>query len=210
MIGLLKKDLYVADKSGRMLLVMALVFSMVPNMGSFGSTYALMLALMMPLTSIAYDERSKWDRYAAMLPYTPGKIVWSKYLLAYFYTLLGIGIIVLGTFVRGYITGAADWRETAQMSALLGIVMLFVLDLGLPMIYRFGSEKGRFAMIVVMGVGVGAAFGIIGVFGEPPELPSLPLPAAAALVAALVIAATYGSFHLSVYFYRKRQNGAYL
>lgn len=75
MIGLLKKDLYVADKSGRMLLVIALVFSMVPNMGSFGSTYAMMLALMMPLTSIAYDERSKWDRYAAMLPYTSGKIV---------------------------------------------------------------------------------------------------------------------------------------
>ena len=210
MIGLLKKDLYVADKSGQMLLVIALLFSMVPNMGSFGSTYAMMLALMMPLTSIAYDERSKWDRYAAMLPYTSGKIVWSKYLLAYFYTLLGIGIITLGTFVRGHITGAADWQETAQVCGLLGIVMLFVLDLGLPVIYRFGSEKGRFAMIVVMGVGVGAALGIIGIFGELPELPSLPLPAAAALVAALVIAATYGSFHLSVYFYRKRQNGAYL
>ena len=96
------------------------------------------------------------------------------------------------------------------MSGLLGIVMLFVLDLGLPIIYRFGSEKGRYMMLVVMGMGVGAALGIMGILGELPNLPSLPLPAAAALVAALVIAATYGSFHLSVHFYKKRQNGAYI
>ena len=35
-----------ADKTSRLLLVLALVFSMVPAMGSFGSTYAMMLALM--------------------------------------------------------------------------------------------------------------------------------------------------------------------
>lgn len=120
MIGLIKKDLYVAERSGRMLLVLALVFSVVPGMGSFGSTYALMLALMMPLTSIAYDERSKWDRYAAMLPYTPGQIVWSKYLLSYFYTLLGGGLIVLGTFLRGMTTGAADWRRPWRRPACWG------------------------------------------------------------------------------------------
>ena len=57
MIGLLKKDLYVADKSGRLLLVLALIFSMIPTMGAFGSTYAMMMAVMMPLSSIADDER---------------------------------------------------------------------------------------------------------------------------------------------------------
>ena len=209
MIGLLRKDLFVADKSGRMLLVLAVVFSVVPGMGSFGSTYAVMLALMMPMTSIAYDERSKWDKYAAMLPYTPGQIVWSKYMLAYFYTVLGGGIIVLGTFLRGVTTGAMDWRETMEMTVLMGVVMLFAMALGLPVIYRFGSEKGRFMMIVIMGVGVGAALGILSVFGELPELPSLPLPVTAAVVAALVVAATYASFRLSVHFYKKRQNGAY-
>ena len=101
MIGLLKKDLYVADKSGRLLLVLALIFSMIPTMGAFGSTYAMMMAVMMPLTSIAYDERCKWDRYAAMLPYRIGQLVWSKYLLSYLYTLLGGSIIVLGAFLRG-------------------------------------------------------------------------------------------------------------
>ena len=209
MLGLLRKDLFVADQSGRLLLVLALVFSVVPGMGSFGSTYAVMLALMMPLTSIAYDERSKWDKYAAMLPYTPGQIVWSKYLLAYFYTVLGGGIIVLGTFLRGITTGSADWKETMEMTVLMGVAMLFVMAVGLPVIYRFGSEKGRLAMFVVMGVGVGAALGIVGVLPELPKLPTLPLPVTAAVIAVLVAAATLVSFRASVHFYKNRQNGLY-
>ena len=45
MIGLMRKDLFVADKSGRLLLVMAVAFSMIPSMGNFGATYAMMLAM---------------------------------------------------------------------------------------------------------------------------------------------------------------------
>lgn len=209
MIGLLKKDLYVADKSGRMLLVLALVFSMVPSLGAFGSTYAMLLAVMMPLNSIAYDERCKWDRYAAILPYRAGQLVWSKYLLSYFYTLLGGGIIVLGTFLRSVTGGTADWRETAETGVTLAVVMLFITALGLPVLYRFGSEKGRLAMLVCMGIGVGAAIGLMGIFGELPKLPELPLPVVIAGIAVLAVAATYGSFRLSVHFYKKRLNGAY-
>ena len=209
MIGLLKKDLYVADKSGRLLLILALVFSMVPSLGAFGSTYAMMMAVMMPLNSIAYDERCKWDRYAAMLPYRTGQLVWSKYLLSYFYTLLGGGIIVLGAFLRGVTTGAADWKETAETSLMLAVVMLFITALGLPMLYRFGSEKGRLAMILCMGVGVGAAMGLMGIFGELPKLPELSLPVMIVVVVALAAGATWLSFRMSVHFYKKRQNGAY-
>ena len=209
MIGLMKKDLYVADKTGRLLLVLAVAFSLIPSMRSFGCTYAMMLALMIPLNSIAYDERCKWDRYAAMLPYRPEQLVWSKYLLAYLFTFLAGAIIVLGAVVRGRITGSLDWMETLEMTILVGISALFCTALGLPALYRFGSEKGRLAMILIMGVGVGVALGITGILGEVPELPELPLPVAALLLAALAVAVTYVSFRLSVHFYKKRQNGAY-
>lgn len=208
MIGLLKKDLYVADKTSRLLLVLALVFSMVPAMGSFGSTYAMMMALMIPLNSIAYDERSKWDRYAAMLPYKTWQMVWSKYLLGYFFTFLAGAIVVLGAVVRGRIMGSTDWMETLEMTILVGISALFSTALGLPALYRFGSEKGRFVMILILGVGVGAGLGLLGIFGEV-ELPSVPLPVVGLVLAVAVVAVTYVSFRLSVHFYRRRQNGAY-
>ena len=139
-----------------------------------------------------------------MLPYRPEQLVWSKYLLAYLFTLLGGAIIVVSAAIQ-----RADWRETLEMAALLAGSMLFVTALGLPALYRFGAEKGRYVMILVMGVGIGAALGVMRIFGETPELPDLPLPAVLLLLAVLAAGATYVSFRMSVRFYRKRQNGAY-
>ena len=209
MTGLLKKDLFVADKSGRLLLVLALVFSMVPSLGAFGSTYAMMMAFMLPLNSIAYDERCKWDRYAAMLPYRTEQIVWSKYLLSFIFTLLAEGIVLLGAVIRSRLTYSFDWGEQLQMAALLAAAMVFITALGLPAIYRFGSEKGRLVMILIMGAGLGVALGIVNILEEIPGQRGLPFPVLLFLGAALAAGGTYASFRLSVRFYRRRQNGAY-
>ena len=209
MIGLLKKDFYVADRTCRLLLVLALVFSVIPQMASFGSTYALMLAMMVPLNCIAYDEKSKWDRYAAMLPYKTAQLVGTKYLLAYLFMALAEVILILGTAARNAISpGSTGWVEFWQLSAMLPIVTTIVTALALPALYRFGSEKGRLVMVMVMGVGVGVAFGVAGIFKEVslPEFPTGAVIGAAVVVSA---AALCVSFRLSVYFYKKRQNGAY-
>ena len=209
MSGLLRKDLYVADKSGRLLLVLALAFSMVPSLGTFGSTYAMMLAFMMPMNSTAYDERCKWDRYAAMLPYRPGQIVWSKYVLSYLFTALAEGILILGTVIRNYFQASVDLSEELQMGLLLVTAMLFITALGLPAIYRFGSEKGRLVLILVMGAGIGVAFAVTNLLEEIPDQPKMSFPVLMLAAAAAAVAATFSSFRLSVYFYQRRQNGAY-
>lgn len=210
MTGLLRKDLFVADKSTRLLLVLALIFSLTPSLGAFGTTYAMMLSFMVPLNSIAYDEKSKWDRYASMLPYCASQIVWSKYVLGYIYTLLGEAIVSLSPVIRQTIFHTpVDWAETLQMNAMLAVVMVLMLSLGLPALYRFGSEKGRLMMIVILGAGVGIGVAAVkvmaGDFGFTPP----PVPVLLAVSAAAVIALTYFSFRLSVHFYKKRQNGAY-
>jgi len=211
MIGLLRKDLFVAEKSGRLLLILALVFSMAPSLGAFGNTYAMMLAFMLPLNSIAYDERCKWDRYAAMLPYQAGQIVWSKYLLSYIYTALAEGIILLGARIRDVIQpGSGDWTDTWQLAALLAVIMVLLTALGLPLLYRFGSEKGRLVMFMVLGAGVGITFALTRELLVTKDLTLPPLPVLAAAAAAVVVLLTYVSFHVSVSFYRKRRDGVYL
>ena len=54
MIALLRKDLYVADKQMRLVVVLALVFSVIPQMETFGATYALVLAFLLPISTITY------------------------------------------------------------------------------------------------------------------------------------------------------------
>lgn len=209
MIGLLKKDLYVADRSFRLLIVLAVVFSLIPGMSNFGTTYAIMMAMTIPLNAIAYDEKSKWDRYAAMLPYKTEQLVWIKYLLGYLFAVLAEVIVLLGTAIRSRVShDPAALEDLLGFSILLLAVMPLTIAFALPALYRFGSEKGRLTMLAIMGVGLGVAMGLAGVFGEV-NLPRLPLAAAVPLFVLLVIAVTYASFRLSVYFYKKRQNGAY-
>jgi len=210
MIGLLRKDLYVAGRSVRMLLILALAFSMVPNMEAFGSTYAIMVALTVPLNAIAYDEKSRWDRFAAMLPCRTEHLVLTKYLLAYCFTVLAEAVLLLGAAVRNVITpGSTSWRELGELSVMLLTAALFMTALALPALYRFGSEKGRLVMILLLGCCVGAVLGLWGTAGKLPPLPGLSVPVVAGIAAALVVLATLASFRLSVYFYKKRQNGAY-
>lgn len=210
MTGLLRKDLFVADKSSRLLLVLALLFSLIPSFNALGSTYAMMLAFTLPLNSIAYDEKCKWDRYASMLPYRAGQIVWSKYLLGYIYTLLGEAIIFLSPVIRQFFMHTpVDWSETFQMNAMLAIIMVLMVSMGLPALYRFGSEKGRLMMFVILAAGVGIAVAVAKAVAGELRTALPPVPVLLAVSAAAAVAATYFSFRLSVYFYKKRQNGAY-
>lgn len=209
MIGLLRKDLYVADRSFRLMVVLALVFSLIPGMASFGTTYAVVMAMTIPLNAVAYDEKSKWDRYAAMLPYKMGQLVWVKYLLSYLFTALAEVILVVCALVRERVSPTPSGVEDLLgFSILLMGVMPIVIAFALPALYRFGSEKGRLVMLVIMGVGIGIALGLAGIFGEI-DLPKLPTAVIVPLFVLLAAAVTYGSFRLSVYFYKKRQNGAY-
>ena len=72
------------------------------------------------------------------------------------------------------------------------------LDLTLPMVFRFGVEKGRWGfMIIVFGVAV--LGGVVA--GAAEELPGMPVPAMALLPLAAV-AATAVSIPLSMKLYR--------
>lgn len=210
MTGLLKKDLYVADKSGRLLIVLALVFSVVHSMVTFGSTYCLLIAFMIPLNSIAYDEKSKWDKYAAMLPYTPEQIVLCKYLLGGIYAAIGEAIIILGAVVRHLLNpGSVNWTDTWETSLMLVAAIVTLSALAYPAIYRFGSEKGRLVMLVVMGAAAGAMAALAGVLMEDRSVDFRAVPGIAAALTAVAVVALCISFRLSVRFYKKRVNGVY-
>ena len=118
MIALLKKDIFVMDKQMRLLVILALLFNLIPSASSLGATYAMLIALMLPMSTISYDERCKWDRYAAMLPWTPQQIVGSKYVLSYGALALGAALIILGNFARTLYGGATDWEETGALLAI--------------------------------------------------------------------------------------------
>ena len=81
MRALLMKDCFVLWKQLRLYVVLMLIFTVFN--GAFGNVFIVIWAAMLPYTAMAYDERSKWDQMAAMMPYSIRDIVLSKYLLGW-------------------------------------------------------------------------------------------------------------------------------
>ncbi len=212
MKALLRKDLYVVDKQLRLLIVLALVLSVVPVANAVGSTYAIMISYMMPVSVVAYDEKCRWDKYAAMLPYTPRQIILSKYLLSYLLVVYSVLVLLLGLLVEALAEKEPVDPEDLVMVAGIGVACVLLNALCFPTMYRFGADKGRFfvmaALVVVLG---GFLFLIVSPAGNAflelvKDLPLLMLAAAAVV---LLAALSVLSFRLSVRFYLRRRNGVY-
>lgn len=212
MKAVLRKDLYVVDKQLRLLIVLALVLSVVPVANAVGSTYAIMISYMMPVSVVAYDEKCRWDKYAAMLPYTPRQIILSKYLLSYLLVVYSVLVLLLGLLVEALAEKEPVDPEDLVMVAGIGVACVLLNALCFPTMYRFGADKGRFfvmaALVVVLG---GFLFLIVSPAGNAflelvKDLPLLMLAAAAVV---LLAALSVLSFRLSVRFYLRRRNGVY-
>ena len=104
-------------KQTRMMLVCVASFFLVPHFCFMGIIY--LLAFSAGLTySAAYDER-RWDRFAAMLPVSPWKIVGSKYLF-YMAAVCGTGAVAaVSGWVQTKLLGGPDTTAAAAMAAAL-------------------------------------------------------------------------------------------
>ena len=194
MKGLLLKDLYVLTRQMRLFMAAILLLCVVNEQLA---TFAIMYAAMLPYTALAYDEHCRWHQLAAMMPCRPRDIVLSKYLIGW----LLMGSFAAFSLVMNAILGrlGSDLHISAIISALsLACICLAIL---LPVMFRFGVEKGRMSMILIFVM-------IFTFIGSSSEFSVTALPMMRALhgllaAAAVVISAV--SVPLATRFYLKRE-----
>ncbi len=155
MSALLLKDFYTLIRQTRIFMIMIVIFAVMPGLNSAG--FAVVYAAMLPITALAYDERSKWDSLAAMMPYTPRQIVVSKYVLGY----AGIGLAAVLSLTAKVITAMIQ-HAGADASGLLSILFLacvaaIILAASLPFMFRIGVEKGRILLFILLAAVAAAA-----------------------------------------------------
>ena len=188
MSALLLKDYYVIFRQMKIFLLLILVFSCIP--GTFYSTFAVVYASMLPYTALAYDERSRWDQMAAMMPYSARDVVLSKYLFGW----IAVAVSAAATFVLQTILSVI-WLSDVEGPS--------ILDITLPMMFRFGVEKGRLAMFLIIFLVCASAGGIATI--EQSSLDGgfyLSLSLVPAAIAAVVL--TVVSIPLAIRFYGRR------
>lgn len=197
MKGLLIKDFGVLARQMRLFLFMILIFAFIPgNMAAFAVVYAAM----MPYTSLAFDERSKWDQLAAMMPYSTRDLVLSKYVLGWIFAGGTAILSLLAGLVESQFTNRAVTPSTAILSFCIGVV---IMDLTLPPMFRFGVEKGRMLFILIIVIFACSAAGIIGAITEDPNMVALST-ILNWLIPVLTFVVTLISIPLSIHFYKKR------
>lgn len=211
MKALLRKDLYQLRAYCKSYLLICAVFLGVSAAGEgnlFFITYPAMLCSLIPVTLQTYDERGKWDAYAGTLPVTRSQLVSSKYLLGL--CCNGIVLALLAVVLLAANNYAPDLRLF-----LLGITFCLSLispAFCLPFVFRFGTEKGRMAYYVSIGLFFAASYILADLLGisaaDASSITSWDQAAAAPglLAACLICAAAYiGSWLLSVRIYEKRE-----
>ena len=201
MKALLMKDFYTLWRQLRVYLLVMLVISVFN--GAFGNIFITIWAALLPYTAMAYDERSKWDQMAAMMPYSTRDIVISKYVLGWLCTaaaaLFAMAVQLLQTVL------GSPLAAFAPMDNLMGCcASLCVLAVTLPLMFRFGVEKGRMAMFLVIFLvcGTAGAIASIAASGDAAKFASQGAALVILLIAAVVLTAV--SIPLSQRFYRER------
>lgn len=155
MKGLFLTDIYMAMKYCRAYVLLTVVFLAVSFFGSdtmFFVLYPVLLAGMLPVTLLGYSERFKWNRYCDLLPVTRRQYVTEKYLFSGGLLVLVL-LLVMGThWVREWRSDSFDLVEYELfllMAMLFGFVSPSVI---LPCIFKWGSEKGKIAYYVIVGL----------------------------------------------------------
>lgn len=213
MKGLLLKDAYQAWYYAKMVVVAAVVMMgvgviSIMNGANFFIVYAGFLLGMMPMTLLAYDQASKFSEYSGVLPVTKEQLVGSKY-------IIGLCGLVLAEVFAAAALGAAQLHWVAVDSALVistlvqvGMTTLLGSTILLPLSYRFGYEKAKYAFYLMVGL-VAALMGF-GVSANDDGLARNLLPQGISSlgllgIAAVVLALYALSWRLSVAWYGKAE-----
>ena len=202
MKALILKDAYVIWRQMKYFLVMILLFSALPS--GFNNAFAIVYASMLPYTALAYDERSKWDQMAAMMPYSTRDVVLGKYVFGWL--CIGAAAVLSGLFQAAL--SLVSHREVLSGMLALSLLGGFCIQaISLPVMFRFGVEKGRLAMFLIIFLVCGTAGAIANIADSATGGTAFAFQGpvlAVMLIAAVVLTAV--SVPLSIRFYAKRQD----
>lgn len=165
MTGLIKKDFYLSVSMFKSYVLVAAVFALLTLAGiydiSFFVTYMSVMCIMIPVNLFAYDEQARWDKYAAALPSGRAGVVKARYFFTILVCLGSLLFALLLQLIVALVSGAqgqerVDLLLSGLFPAAYGCFMNAIL---LPLLFKFGSQKGRIYLILALGVGVGVIFG---------------------------------------------------
>lgn len=203
MTGLLLKDILNLKQQAKSYLFIVLIWLAIAlyikDSGFFGGVM-IMFMLMVPMSAFAYDEKCRWDRFGLTMPVTRFQMVLAKYLLT---GLIGAAVFVVSAAVSVFMTGKPG--ESLGTSLALFCVGTVMASIVMPLIFKFGVEKGRILTILAILLPVGIV--LILTQYAPDIAGAVGLYAGISIIflAALTVLAVSVSIFISVKIYERKE-----
>lgn len=159
MTGLLIKDWKLLKNQGRsyvLMIAFVLVICFYAGSGeytAFMTSYLTFLFSMFAISTFTYDEADNGTGFLMALPVTRKIYVAEKYLFGFLLTfgawvfsvLLRMGILML-------MGEANDWGQFFSQEPVYLIVVLYFIGYSLPVMIKYGAEKGRNIAMGILGI----------------------------------------------------------
>jgi len=189
-------------------MILMLFFALMPNM--FMQGFSVVYGALIPVSVLAYDERSKWNQLAAMMPYTERDMVVSKYLVGLMAVAVS-SVIAIAARMIYIVTGlSASIDDIGKMDipaclisflAMIGAAII-IMSVNIPLLIKLGAEKGRLAYLVITVV---FTLVLISVVTNVGELPAINLSVIAAVMIVLAAVMLPLSMNISGKLYDKER-----
>ncbi len=154
MLGLIEKDLrltLVRKQTILIFCIMALVMGMSMN-GSFIIAYLTMLAMIISIGTISYDEFDNGYPFLMTLPFARKTYVMEKYVFCLCVTVVawcfGVLVYAVGGMVRHI---GIDLGSELLMLISVIPAMYISADIMIPLQLKYGSEKSRIVLFIIFG-----------------------------------------------------------
>lgn len=160
LLGIMLKDFYITKKNNLLCLLIFLVYGVIGIISDNKSVwmptlYTAIFISLQCITSLAFDEQSGWNTYALTMPLGRDILVKSKYLFSILFLLLyevyTAFFFVIMNIIKGDGYGGIYLSLGLSFSA-----SIFLISLSIPIMIKFGTDKGR----VLLSVGF-FSFGIL-------------------------------------------------
>ena len=200
MKALLLKDFYVLRKQMWVYAIIVLAWGVVPQ--AWLNLLAVVYGSIIPYSAMAYDQRSRWDKFTRMLPYSDQAAVMSRYVLGWIFILASAAIVMLSQGILSQLSIPSAFFSALPLRILFVALCIgcLLLALNIPLMLRFGAEKARLVSALttfLVFASTGALSGLADAESTAPVMLALPV------LAVLAIIATAVSIPLSLKFYRE-------
>ncbi|MBR0462161.1 MAG: ABC-2 transporter permease [Erysipelotrichaceae bacterium] len=157
MSGMIRKEICMILQNRKFLVICFAIYILYTFMFDMDMSFYLpFMAVMLSISGFSYDDYNGWQTYASALPKGKTNIVKAKYITALGLMIAAsiLGLVLALALIK--IKGAGSLEES--VSALAGSIVALSLMLAIlfPILFKYGSEKGRMALYIL-------AIGIAGI-----------------------------------------------